>query len=232
MITQVTFTGIDARTDIGRLVDIQNRHPYVEFGLLVAKSRQGKENRYPDLNILHDLKQVRLNLACHVCGSLARNIIHNGTRENFWRNSFLDLDDFLDGNLYLFNRVQMNISGMKDFPEEVFLNVPLTVRELIIQQSPSAPETFYRIHSNANMSILYDGSGGQGIETTFKLKRILAKTGYAGGLKPENIAEKVRPLLGRKLHWIDMESGIRTDDWFDLDKVEAVLEICKPFITK
>ena len=27
-----------------------------------------------------------------------------------------------------------------------------------------------------------------------------------------------------------MESGVRTDDWFDLDKVRRVLEICEPII--
>lgn len=27
-------------------------------------------------------------------------------------------------------------------------------------------------------------------------------------------------------YWIDMESGVRTDDWFDLDKVVKVLQIC------
>ena len=27
--------------------------------------------------------------------------------------------------------------------------------------------------------------------------------------------------------WIDMESGVRTDDWFDLDKVTKVLETCE-----
>ena len=30
--------------------------------------------------------------------------------------------------------------------------------------------------------------------------------------------------------WIDMESGVRTDDWFDLDKVRRVLAICNEVI--
>lgn len=30
--------------------------------------------------------------------------------------------------------------------------------------------------------------------------------------------------------WIDMETGVRTDDWLDLDKVEKVLKICDPII--
>ena len=237
MITQVTFTGIDARTDIRKLVDIQKRYPYVEFGLLVARSRQGKENRYPDLDILQDIGHTHLNLACHVCGSLARDIIHNATRDNFWRNSFVDLEVFLDNQLRLFDRIQMNISGMEDFPDEVFLHTPWTVKELVIQQNPSGKRTYYHTYSNSNMGILYDGSGGRGIESTFEPKRTFAHTGYAGGLKPENILEKIRPLMGKRLfannrHWIDMESGVRTDDWFDLDKVEEVLHKIDPFIRK
>ena len=27
--------------------------------------------------------------------------------------------------------------------------------------------------------------------------------------------------------WIDMESGVRTEDWFDIDKVEKVLKLCQ-----
>lgn len=50
--------------------------------------------------------------------------------------------------------------------------------------------------------------------------------GFAGGLNPENILERKEEIdiLWEKDYWLDMESGVRTDDWFDLDKVE---DICK-----
>ncbi len=52
--------------------------------------------------------------------------------------------------------------------------------------------------------------------------------GYAGGLKPSNIAQQL-PLIaaaaGDGPYWIDMESGVRdADDRFDLGKCRAVCE--------
>ena len=55
----------------------------------------------------------------------------------------------------------------------------------------------------------------------------------AGGFNPENVADKLRYLLTNDEvgdFWIDMESGVRTDDWFDLDKVRRVLAICNEVI--
>jgi hypothetical protein len=43
------------------------------------------------------------------------------------------------------------------------------------------------------------------------------------------VAGKLRTLLeypSDEMFWIDMETRVRTEDWFDLDKVEQVLEIC------
>ncbi|MBR0879526.1 hypothetical protein [Bradyrhizobium liaoningense] len=49
--------------------------------------------------------------------------------------------------------------------------------------------------------------------------------GYAGGISPENIHGVMSVLeqtTGR--YWIDMESGVRTDDRFDIEKCRAVCE--------
>ena len=54
--------------------------------------------------------------------------------------------------------------------------------------------------------------------------------GYAGGINEHNVADKLRFLLSRPdvgLFWIDIESGVRTDDWFDTTKVRRIIEICK-----
>ena len=61
------------------------------------------------------------------------------------------------------------------------------------------------------------------------------KIGYAGGINPGNVADKLTFLMENEMvgdFWIDMESGVRTDDWFDIDKVRRVLEICEPIISK
>lgn len=47
---------------------------------------------------------------------------------------------------------------------------------------------------------------------------------------PDNVGEKLHYLMSEPMaqnFWIDMESGVRTDDEFDIDKVLKVLCICK-----
>ena len=51
----------------------------------------------------------------------------------------------------------------------------------------------------------------------------------AGGINIDNVGIKFKTLLESKISykfWIDMESDVRTDDWFDTDKVWQVLEEC------
>ena len=79
------------------------------------------------------------------------------------------------------------------------------------------------------MSILLDASGGLGIDTGIKLwPDWFYKVGYAGGMNADNVGDKLAYLIENARHpfWIDMESGVRTDDWFDIDKVLKVLKVC------
>ena len=68
-----------------------------------------------------------------------------------------------------------------------------------------------------------------GIDTPVKPLNIPGlKVGYAGGLNPENVGEKLEYLMENVEgeFWIDMESGVRTDDRFDIDKCVSVLQTC------
>jgi phosphoribosylanthranilate isomerase len=70
--------------------------------------------------------------------------------------------------------------------------------------------------------------GGLGIDTPISAPAYASKVhlGFAGGINPDNVIDKMDEItslpVGR--FWIDMESGVRTDDRFDLDKVE---DVCK-----
>ena len=60
----------------------------------------------------------------------------------------------------------------------------------------------------------------------------LSKAG--GGLTPDNLKEKLE-LLDKSLPknieiWIDMESGVRTNNKFDLEKVKKCIEISVPYL--
>jgi phosphoribosylanthranilate isomerase len=58
-------------------------------------------------------------------------------------------------------------------------------------------------------------------------------TGYAGGLNPDNLEEaliNINKAVGDNEIWIDTETGVRTDDKLDLEKVVKFLEIAKKYV--
>ena len=231
----ITFTGIDAQTDIERLRDIQRRYPIAEFGVLTSYHWYKNGNRYLDPRLIDErLRCKGLRLALHVCGSAAHD-----AAVGKWDN----IDKLTWMNLNIFKRVQINIAGRKDNPK--FCWVPLVIgQELIVQQKadihlPEYHATLHKwrdkrpYHHRDTISALLDSSGGRGIDTKLKVYPSNEKIGYAGGISPDNVEEKLRFLMSHVTmgeFWIDMESGVRTDDWFDLDKVEKVLNICEPII--
>ncbi len=224
----ITFTGIDARTDIKALQEIQKEYPLAEFGVLTSYHWNENGNRYLDPQFLNTLRGCRLNLALHVCGSAA----HDATlgRWNKIRNLTL-------GNMFLFNRVQINVANRQDNPPRLASTYNMKT-ELIVQQRPENTclyENSQWIGSDEDggVSMLLDASGGLGLDTPIVLYPSNGKIGYAGGINPDNVAAKLEYLL-RNVRtgdfWIDMESGVRTDDWFDIDKVRRVLAICNEVI--
>ena len=217
----ITFTGIDAKTDIKALQEIQREHPYVEFGVLVAKNWQENGNRYLNPDMLGKFVYKGLNLSCHVCGSYARAI----TQKLEWSHLIALLGD----NKYLFNRCQINIADTEPTDKTTFLHTPPFFKEIIIQQkSLDEHKTWDAIIFHGFMSILLDASGGLGIDTDIKLwTECYNKVGYAGGMNADNVGDKLAYLIQNACHpyWIDMESGVRTDDWFDIDKVWKVLKV-------
>lgn len=221
-LTHITFTGVDDVTDLHRLVDIQKKYPKVEFGVLV--SRKWKENgqRYLSPFKARELRGLGLRLSAHLCGSIARDVLHMG--------GFSNTDDFPE-IIDMFSRVQLNVSNY-DEPESMSPYIlPGPLQEIIIQQAFNH-NTFMlcRIASGDCISILLDESGGKGIENPFRMPSYLhnVHVGFAGGINPDNVVAKIQeitslPYVNR--YWIDMESGVRTNDRFDLDKVEQVCEL-------
>ena len=66
----ITFTGVDSRTDIGALWEIQQEYPIAEFGILVSKNWRENGNRYFNPSHLCSLDRG-LNLSAHLCGSVS-----------------------------------------------------------------------------------------------------------------------------------------------------------------
>lgn len=229
----ITFTGIDARTNINDLIDIQREFPIAEFGVLTSYHWYENGNRYLDPQIINELRGCKLCLALHVCGQAARDAAMG--RWNL-------IDKLIWMNLDLFRRVQLNIANRTDNPDALSKRAKITSQEVIIQQRSSndmavykatVDKFLYRHNSyNRTFSVLLDASGGRGIDTPIEVAPPFSaqKVGYAGGINPDNVGDKLTYLLGNNQvgdFWIDMESGVRTDDWFDTDKVRQVLCICK-----
>lgn len=218
----ISMAGIDAKTDLGELQRLQRMDEKVEFGVIVSKTWYENGNRYWDPDRLSVLKGKGLNLCAHACGRIARAAL-----EDDWQ----PLLELLGDNAGLFKRVQLNIAGYSTNPKELAISVPEPFEEVVIQQRaayncPLFYNWFLKNEDDRSLSVLIDGSGGLGHETALIPLYAVPKVGYAGGIGPDNAFDKTVGLLGNPVvhdFWIDMESGVRTDDWFDIKKAEKVI---------
>ena len=125
-ITNITFTGLDARTDVSELEKIQKEYPIAEFGILMSKHYDHNGNRYPDPKLIEQFVGHNLNLSAHLCGGLAK-IAYTGCFEPVSQvyPSFNHPD---------FKRTQLNISPY----EQIYLVASSMKskidKEIIIQQ--------------------------------------------------------------------------------------------------
>ena len=220
----ITFTGVDENTDLDRLQKLQARYPLAEFGVLLSATRNDdeKERRYPGVDFIRNLKARGLNLSLHLCGAYARLGIED---------DFTQVYQKLGDTLRIFKRIQLNIPLSCKYPKIISFNRPtLELEEIIIGHNPQRELPLDELRpSNVDVSFLLDGSGGRGVDCDFVPQPIPGhRTGYAGGVNPENAMKKWHDIKDTGLDnnlWIDMESGVRTDkDWFDLDKVESILK--------
>lgn len=217
MLKLISFTGIDKNTDINKLIELKEKYPNIEFGFLISEANTNKNtnNRYPQLVMLQQLRGKNFNLALHVCGKLAREVAKTGSLEG--------VKEFVGKNFDLFQRVQLNLVGTT-------IKVPLTNtlgKEVIIQtnlDNKESAKNYELMKDVENIVFLSDKSGGHGEVTDFDF--FDKYQGFAGGINPENILDRKSDIdyLVEYDYWMDMESGVRTNDWFDVSKVE---EICK-----
>lgn len=116
------------------------------------------------------------------------------------------------------DRVQINLRSNQydwDALEALAKTMPVIQQTRDTKEWPLTPR---------GVSPLFDCSGGRGTEIPDYPKAAPDQLiGYAGGFRPGN----VRPFIEGLHHhphdyWIDMETGVRTNDWFDVDKCREV----------
>lgn len=229
----VSFVGVDSSTnlqDIKNLVDANtNESFYLEFGVLYSETRQGTDPRYPllkDINsITKFLYDELIYCSIHLCGYEAIS-------------KFLEKDAEVMDLVKYADRIQLNINLDKFDINELALEIAnlsidsnIKLKNIIIQVNKSKKplidliKKFRVLYSNINF--LYDASGGYG--RTIEIIQPVDEeyyTGYAGGINPDNVVNIVKKIdaVNDKSYYIDMESGIRTNDIFDIKKCIKIVQ--------
>lgn len=208
----ITFTGVDSiDTDsIVTMEALSDKYP-LEWGVLASETRTGNDPRYPNKDVIkYLLDQKHMRFALHACGASARAILNNDATPFF--------DSWIANSSV--RRVQLNARDVSDAQYQNGINWAKERNVVPIFQSRTT--TFPK---SENAVYLFDTSGGNGKTPSFWPTNPSATgmVGYAGGMNPENVAGIVEFIenIGNR-YWIDMESGVRTDNIFDFEKITAV----------
>lgn len=190
----ITLTGADERTDVASLSALVNR-PGVEIGLLFSASNTA--NRYPSVQWLQAaVLCLRARCSVHICGKAARAQAAEGAHP--W------IQDA--------GRVQLN--GHVGFFELMWW---CDRYPTVVTQYAFTPPLDVPVMGN---QILMDASGGRGVSPAeWWRPETKLKVGFAGGLGPDNLLTELPRIaaVARGEWWVDMESKLRRDDWFDAE---------------
>ena len=248
---RVTITGADDGVEPGALISLSKEFPFVEWGVLASASKTG-DPRYPSLAWQGWFREAfiaaKVRPSLHLCGGWVRHLLVG------------DIDPMVFQLINGFARVQLNFRADRTAckPEQAMAALA-TLRDASVfhedlqflfqldaQDGNQHLEDICLAYVNeygepSNMFGLFDASGGQGIfprtwpNPIYKADEVFDYHGYAGGLGPDNLEQEL-PRIAEAAQgtrfWIDMESGVRTNDAFDLTKVRRCLEIAVPFVSQ
>lgn len=193
----------------------------IEFGLLYSYTNT--ENKYIPLENIINIIEFGLSSICtlHICGKLAVTDYINGVGDAY------ELSQY-------FHTVQLNFKAQDQSLSKLKERFENCSGQTIITQHNEANRDLWHQLGYDNHSVLYDMSGGHGLIPSEYLPPMYAGKifGYAGGLSPESIPEefpKILKVVEDEPFWIDMESGIRSDGWFDINKCKIVINYLHDF---
>lgn len=215
-----SITGADDAVDPADLAALSQEYPFAEWAVLWLPDRAGTP-RFPQKAWIKKFAEVcgATNKAMHLCGQ--------------------GLIDFIDGKDEVLDlmsgvaRVQLNlkfgdVEGKYD-PQKLVERVRQSPQwEFIIQYGRDKQGLLPLLKDAPNHAVLFDESAGRGISPDSWDEPLPGHfCGYAGGMKPENIDKNltlIAEVAKGRTTWIDMETGVRTDDRFDLTRVIPVLK--------
>ena len=255
MLNRVTITGIDDDTKMSDIVSISKKYPFVEWGLLWSKSN-GRP-RYPVnetvssfFNEIFDDEDCSCSTSLHVCGSFVDDLV-NGHFDILPS----DINYFQRVQLNFNNEVKKYcVDDLAKLKDSLYRNFGLNVifqynenNKQIIKELLEENNYFFELDS---FNILQDSSGGKGLfnnewfpsfsrdysyEDDDGITHYTSDdiyTGYAGGLNPDNVEKELNHICKINFNnfWIDVETGVRTDNKLDFNKIVNFLFKSKAFI--
>jgi hypothetical protein len=230
---RVTITGADDSVTADQLLEISQRFPFVEWGILYSRSWLGSP-RYPSTTwCIANLAPLSLGgarLSAHLCGHWVRRLVLDASFD--WCRHFA-------GTQHVFDRIQLNFHGRFHEQHPKFASLLKSDgRQFILQCDGINDRSVLDAHIHRGVGVpLFDRSGGVGELPTFWPEAWPGVyCGYAGGLGPLNVAEqltRIASVAGAERIWIDMESRVRSADnaRLDLGAVVSVLEQVTPYVT-
>lgn len=225
-LTLISFVGVDENTLLDSILEMESVVP-CEFSVLYSDSKsQTNHTRYPSLQFCNDFLQWGLDkgviTSLHLCGSVIQRYV----------NQEKDVMDLCAKA----SRIQLNIN-IKDFPDyeqfsDDIINVIKNHGHDIIMQQNKTKALFNKVFLakvQGRINLLYDGSGGFGREISDVQSPTPDHfTGYAGGIKPENVKRIVNLIESKNPnnlpYYIDMESGIRENNFFSIEKCLKLIQ--------
>lgn len=231
----ISFVGVDELT---KLEDLRDNSSFiedvaVEWSVLFSDSKSIRNYiRYPSYEFCKDfLKVSPQNIhsmrSLHLCGSVIDRYLKQES----------DVISLCEGA----TRIQLNLN-INNYSESEYEKLAENIvyistkygHHVILQQNKTKEKFMNVFMSKASrtFSLLHDSSGGFGREITSVLPpNPLYDTGYAGGINPDNVkrivdlVESNNPLNIK--YYIDMESGVRENNLFSIEKCRQVIQNLK-----
>ncbi len=227
---KLSITGADNLVSIDSLKSMVEKFPQLELAILYFPEKEN-QFRNPGLDWRNEFfnKIPKENTAIHLCG---QEVFETILSENFETSQ-------LFSELKKTQRIQININARKDiFNHSDIQNIYSILLKndfnLILQYHERSKDWILPYISGKelqNVHILLDASLGKGVapdkfEIPTELLALSYPLGFAGGLNPENISRIYSQVKVFNLskYWLDLETGCRTDNVFDLGKAQDLCE--------
>lgn len=247
----VTVTGADDAVDPAALVALSRRFPFVEWGILVSATRDGTP-RYPSSAWRERLVALgnEARFSAHLCGRAAKSLMagvpwcparFHRMQINGYCRSWLHDRKRDEGATPEHQGLAGLVQAGMQWPMSLILQAktPAAVDDAVLDAA--AFNATCRVFGSS-AEVLCDPSAGTGAAIGKEFFRApdtnrgrngeAVRVGYAGGIGPENVEAVLTALRMHRVGdtWIDMESGVRSNDKLDLDKVAHVLEVASQFV--